>query len=205
MIEHLATFGVLSLILTVAPKPEQPAGAPRLPAEGQARRRPGGWRSRQRVAGLGHLLGRRADRDPGRLGAALPGIQLAGAAYLVVLGARAWRAQNRHLAGQEAVCPGRSPGFRAGLVSNLLNPKVGLFFLAVIPQFIPHHAHPAGYMLAFAATDAIIAAAWLLAVAWLSDKARAMLRRPRAQAALDRVAGTALVALGLKVAAGQLA
>jgi threonine/homoserine/homoserine lactone efflux protein len=69
-----------------------------------------------------------------------------------------------------------------------------------MPQFIPRHAHAAGYALAFAATDAIIAAAWLAAVAWISGKARALLRRPRARAALDRAAGTALIALGLKVA-----
>jgi threonine/homoserine/homoserine lactone efflux protein len=55
-----------------------------------------------------------------------------------------------------------------------------------------------------AATDAIIAAAWLSVVAWLSDKARTVLRRPRARAALDRMAGTARGALGLKVAAAQL-
>src|SRR5215471_13114694 len=58
--------------------------------------------------------------------------------------------------------------------------------------------------LAFAATDALIAGAWLAIVAWLSDRARALLHRPRVRSALDRAAGTALIALGLKVAAEQL-
>ena len=72
-----------------------------------------------------------------------------------------------------------------------------------MPQFIPHHANVSGYALAFAATDALIAGAWLAIVAWLSDRARALLHRPRVRSALDRAAGTALVALGVKVAAGQ--
>jgi uncharacterized protein DUF899/LysE type translocator len=126
-------------------------------------------------------------------------VQLAGACYLVFLGIRGWRAT----AGHQSFRPQRSPGFRAGLLSNLLNPKVGLFFLAVMPQFIPHHASVTGYALAFAATDAVIAAVWLAAVAWISGKARTLLGRPRVRAALDRAAGTVLVALGLKVAAEQ--
>ena len=127
-------------------------------------------------------------------------LQLAGACYLVFLGIRGWRAA----AGHRTSRPLRSPGFRAGLLSNLLNPKVGLFFLTVMPQLIPHHTNVTSYALAFAATDALIAGAWLAIVAWLSDRARALLHRPRVRSALDRAAGTALVALGLKVAAEQL-
>jgi threonine/homoserine/homoserine lactone efflux protein len=61
------------------------------------------------------------------------------------------------------------------------------------------------YALAFTVTDALIAGSWLAIVAWLSDRARALLRRPRVRSALDRAAATALVALGLKVATEQLA
>lgn len=87
----------------------------------------------------------------------------------------------------------------------MLNPKVGLFFLTVMPQLLPHHARIAGYALAFALTDVLIAGTWLVTVAWISDKARTLLRRPRTRAVLDRAAGTTLVALGVKAAAGQLA
>jgi threonine/homoserine/homoserine lactone efflux protein len=132
-------------------------------------------------------------------------VQLAGAAYLVLQGIRGWRAARSPSGGHERPGRGPDPGFRTGLLSNVLNPKVGLFFLTVMPQLVPHHAHIAGYALAFAVTDALIAGAWLATVAWISDRARALLRRPRIRAALDRAAGATLLALGVKVAAGQLA
>jgi threonine/homoserine/homoserine lactone efflux protein len=132
-------------------------------------------------------------------------VQLAGAAYLVYLGIHGWRAARAQSPEREAARPALTAGFRAGLLSNLLNPKVGLFFLAVMPQFIPHHASAAGYALAFAATDVVIAGSWLAVVAWLSAWARELLRRKRARVVMDRAAGVTLAALGLKVAASQLA
>lgn len=71
--------------------------------------------------------------------------------------------------------------------------------LAMVALF-PHR-----YALAFAVTDMVIAGAWLTIVAWISDKAGTLLRRPRVRTALDRATGTVLVALGLKVAVEQLA
>ncbi|MGD0702500.1 MAG: LysE family transporter [Trebonia sp.] len=118
---------------------------------------------------------------------------------------RDWRGARSSPGGHEGPERGPEPGFRTGLLSHVLNPKVGLFFLTVRPRLIPHHAHIAAYALAFAATDVPIAGAWLTTVAWISDKARALLRRPRTRTALDRAAGATLFALGVKVAAGQLA
>ena len=199
MMTTVAAFAVMSLIVTVTPGPDS-----LLVLRSSLR---GGRRAGTRVAagaaggslawgvfsaaGLTALLAASAQ--------AYRAVQLAGACYLVVLGIRGWRAT----AGHEPARPRHSPGFRAGLLSNLLNPKVGLFFLAVMPQFIPHHVNVTSYVLAFAATDAVIAGAWLAAVAWISGQARTLLSRPRVRTALDRAAGTALVALGVKVAAEQ--
>ena len=200
MMARVAAFAVLSLIVTVTPGPDSllvlrssPLGGRRAGARvaGGAASGSLAW-GLFSAAGLTALLAASAQ--------AYRAVQLAGACYLVFLGLRGWRAR----AGHEPSRPRRSPGFRAGLLSNLLNPKVGLFFLTVMPQLIPHHANVTSYALAFAATDALIAGAWLAIVAWLSDRARALLHRPRVRSALDRAAGTALVALGLKVAAEQL-
>jgi threonine/homoserine/homoserine lactone efflux protein len=199
MMTKVAAFAVLSLIVAVTPGPDSllVLRSSLLSGRRAGARVAGGAASGSlawgicSVAGLTALLAASAQ--------AYRAVQLAGACYLVFLGIRGWRAT----AGHEPGRPRRSPGFRAGLLSNLLNPKVGLFFLAVMPQFIPHHAPVTTYALAFAATDAVIAGAWLAAVAWISGKARALLGRPRVRAALDRAAGTALVALGVKVAAEQ--
>jgi threonine/homoserine/homoserine lactone efflux protein len=98
-------------------------------------------------------------------------VQLAGAAYLVFQGIRGWRAVSFPAGGHERPGCGPDPGFRTGLLSNVLNPKARLFFAAV---------------------------------SWISDRARALLRRPRIRAVLDRAAGATLLVLGVKVAAGQL-
>lgn len=201
---RIAAFAVLSLILTVTPGPDsllvlrssllagRRAGA-RVAAGATSGSLAWGICS---AAGLTAILAASAQL--------YRALQLAGACYLLFLGIRGWRAAAGHVSGHAARSR-RSPGFRTGLLSNLLNPKVGLFFLTIMPQLIPHHANVTGYALAFAVTDALIAGAWLAIVAWLSDRARALLRRPRVRAALDRAAATALVALGLKVAAEQLA
>lgn len=200
MFDRIAAFAVLSLIVTVTPGPDSLLV---LRSSLQAGRRAGarvaaGATSGSLAWGICSAAGLTAIlAASAQLYRAL---QVAGACYLLFLGIRGWRSAAGHL----AVKSGRSPGFRTGLLSNLLNPKVGLFFLTVMPQLIPHHANVTSYALAFAVTDALIAGAWLAIVAWLSDRARALLRRPRVRRAMDRAAATALVALGLKVATEQL-
>lgn len=204
MMNSIAAFGVLSLIVAVSPGPDSLLvlrssllGGRRAGARAASGAASGSlaWGICS-AAGLTAILAASAQL--------YWVIQLAGAAYLVFLGIRSWRAKKSSPGGQADPRPRRSTGFRAGLVSNLLNPKVGLFFVAVMPQFIPHHAHATSYALAFAATDAVIAGVWLAAVAWISDRARALISRPGVRTALDRATGTALVALGLKVAAEQV-
>lgn len=201
----VAAFAVMSLILTVTPGPDsllvlrsslQAGRHTGIRVAGGAASGSVAWGICS-AAGLTAMLAASAQL--------YRAVQLAGALYLVILGIRGWLADSRPATEPDGARQrSSSTGFRTGLLSNLLNPKVGLFFLAVMPQFIPHHAHPTGYVLAFAATDGVIAGAWLLTVAWISDRAGRLLNRPRARAALDRAAGTALVALGVKVAAEQL-
>lgn len=131
-------------------------------------------------------------------------VELAGAAYLLVLGVQGWRTKTSATtaaSGVSAPRRGLAQGFRAGLLSSVLNPKLGLFFLAVMPQFIPRRASTAGYALTYAAIDALIAATWLVVVAWIGDRASRWIRRPRVRSTLDRVAGTVLIGIGLKLAA----
>ncbi|MFI9201895.1 LysE family translocator [Streptomyces sp. NPDC053048] len=146
-----------------------------------------------------------------RWDAAFTVVRLAGAAYLVLLGAQALWAQRRGAATAQAPlagtaetgadAPGVAEAFRQGLLSCLLNPKVGVFFVAVVPQFLPEGGSPLGTTLLFGAIDAVIAAAWMLLVAVSATRMLTWLRRPRVNRNLELATGGVLVALGVGTAA----
>ncbi|MGA4843816.1 LysE family translocator [Streptomyces sp. G45] len=140
-----------------------------------------------------------------RWDAAFMAVRLAGAAYLMLLGVQALRAL-RAGAGPSApaaVEPGAvstAQALRQGVLSCVLNPKVGIFFVAVVPQFLPEGHAPLAATLLFGAVDAVIAASWLLLVAFCTDRLLGWLRRPRVARALEGTAGGALLALGAATA-----
>jgi threonine/homoserine/homoserine lactone efflux protein len=122
-------------------------------------------------------------------------IKLVGAAYLVYLGVRTLLRPNH-----QATVVRRGSSFRQGLASNLLNPKIAIFFTSLLPQFVDaEHARPLDLLLLGLLFNCI-GIAWLLAYAELAARGRDVLRRPRVKRALDRVSGIALVALGVRLA-----
>ncbi|MEV7783417.1 LysE family translocator [Kitasatospora sp. NPDC088351] len=138
-------------------------------------------------------------------------VRLAGAAYLVFLGAQAlWRYRpGKSTDGTPAdAAPTSAPtpaptaarAFRQGLLSCLLNPKVGVFFVAVVPQFLPDGKAGFATTMLFGVVDAVIAGAWLLTVAVVATRALTWLRRPRVHRALERTTGGVLLALGIGTA-----
>ncbi len=133
-------------------------------------------------------------------------IKYAGAAYLAYLGLQALL--QRPLPAPDVPTAGsHQPGlpvskaFRTGLWSNLLNPKVGLFFLAVAPQFLPHGYPPLQITLLFGVIDAAVALAWLSVLAYLTSRALRWLRRPRVRLYLERATGLCLLGLATAAAA----
>jgi RhtB (resistance to homoserine/threonine) family protein len=133
-------------------------------------------------------------------------LKLIGAAYLIWLGLQALRAAG-HAARADTDEAASSPppmgvrgGFRQGFLSDLANPKIGVFFTSLLPQFVgPGHA----VLLPFLALGAVFVAmtiVWLCAYCLVAARAAETLMRPRVKAALDRVTGTVLIAIGLRVA-----
>ena len=125
-------------------------------------------------------------------------LRLAGAAYLVLLGLQALAAAARRRGGDlDASAPRRRRApFRQGILSNLGNPKMAVFFTSLLPQF----ASSFGGMLVLGAVFASFTLAWLSLYALAVAKASGFVRRPRVRRALDAVTGAALVALGLRLA-----
>jgi len=124
-------------------------------------------------------------------------IRLAGAAYLVVLGAQALAAALRGRPHQDRIHRRRSSAVRQGLLSNLGNPKMAVFFTSLLPQFAASFTGMLSLGLLFAA----LTLSWLSLYALAVARASGLLRKTRVRRALDAVTGLALVALGLRVAA----
>ena len=127
-------------------------------------------------------------------------LRLFGAAYLVLLGVQALRAaigrrpsamtRGGSRAGRPAV------GFRQGLVSNLGNPKMAVFFPSLLPQF----AHSFAALLSLGLVFAAMTLLWLSAYAVVVARAGDLLLRPRVRRTIDAVVGVVLVVFGVRLA-----
>ena len=124
-------------------------------------------------------------------------VKLAGALYLLWLGLQAIRHAGAHEASGRA--PGSSP-FRQGLLCNLLNPKAGIFFTALLPQFVSPQDPVLLVSLLMTAIAAVASLAWLSVYATVVPRAGDVLRRPRVRRALDRATGAVLIGLGVRLA-----
>lgn len=127
-------------------------------------------------------------------------VKLAGAAYLVVLGVRAIVAALRDAPHGAAPRPNtRAPGARRaavqGLLSNLGNPKMALFFAGVFPQFAPRE-HALAAMLAMGALFASMTALWLAGYAWAVARAARATRDRPVWRAVEAASGLVLAGLG---------
>ena len=140
-------------------------------------------------------------------------VRWAGAAYLVWLGVQTLRsamAPSPRDAGSIATdLPGRRPrlsasaGFRQGLLSDLGNPKMAVFFASVLPQFAPQGEGMLSALVLLGLAFALLTLIWLVAYAYAIAKAGDMLRRPAIRRTLEGLTGTVLIALGLRLATEQ--
>ena len=129
-------------------------------------------------------------------------LKLAGAAYLIYLGVSTlWhsRAAVQAAALAASAVPLRGL-YRQGLLSNLTNPKVGIFYTSFLPQFVEPGQSVLLWTSVLAAIHIAMGVVWLVFFAWLVARARDAVSRPRVRRVVDRVTGTVLVALGLRVA-----
>lgn len=147
-------------------------------------------------------------------------LRLAGGLYLIALGVQALRSARRvTAAGGEQVgaeqmaaepaarkqVAGRSGilgvGYRAGLVTNLLNPKVGVFFVTFLPGFVPRGAPIGATSLLFGAVFVAEGALYFAILLFLAERVATALRRPTVRRRLDRLTGVVLIGFGIRLAA----
>ena len=129
-------------------------------------------------------------------------IKYAGAAYLIWIGIQALRAKGGLAQGADVAAVPLRKVFRQSVLGNMMNPKVTLFFLVFLPQFVhADAAHPALQFvllgLVFMLQTAVVFSLFGLYAGWLGAWLR---RRPATGRWLDRAAGAIFVGLGIKVA-----
>ena len=201
MLGQITAFAVAATLVTLSPGPDMALVARRAITDG--------WR-RASVTSAGIVTGLLVHATASAVGisvilvrsaTAFTVLKIVGACYLVVLGVLTFRAARRSAPASEDR-PARSghTSFAQGFLNNVLNPKPALFYLAIMPQFF-EPGDPVLLLTAiFVAIHITISIVWLVSWGWLVSGAGRVLTGPRWRAALERVTGCVLVALGLRLA-----
>ncbi len=138
---------------------------------------------------------------------AFTAIKIAGAVYLLWLGAQTlWRARRSEpdAAGpgfEGAATPSRWRSYRSGLLTNLLNAKITVFYVTFLPQFVDPGAGAVARTGLLAALFLLMVSVWLLLYVVLLQRLRGVLSRDVVRRRLERVTGVVLVGLGVRLAA----
>ena len=133
-------------------------------------------------------------------------LKVIGAAYLVYLGVRMLMARTAALGSTDiAGLVNVWTAFRQGMLTNILNPKVALFFLALMPQFIEaDSATKVGAFLVLGLTFLTTGTVWCLVLALGASRVRSFFAdRPRALQGFSRASGALFIFLGLRLAASK--
>ncbi len=131
---------------------------------------------------------------------AFTALKLVGAAYLVYLGVQALRGSFRHASAAAIVTRRSTTPYLQGLLSNVLNPKVAVFYLTFLPQFMSPGDNVLLRSLAFAGAHSVMGIVWLSAFAYVVSRIGTALGGAGVRRWLERVTGGVLIALGARLA-----
>ena len=128
-------------------------------------------------------------------------MKTAGAAYLIWIGVQSFRTRTdaSDPGDRSRVSRGTAP-FAQGFLTNVLNPKVAIFYLTFLPQFIAPGEPVFRRSLFLASVHIAMGVVWLSAYAWFIERLGAVLTRPTVKAWLERATGGLLIALGVRLA-----
>ena len=123
-----------------------------------------------------------------------------GAAYLLWVGLRMLRHPRRSFASPEDADEPRGSAYVTGALTNLLNPKVGVFYVTFLPQFVPAGVSAGPYMLLLGAIHAVLGLIWFACLILATRPLTVFLRRPPVIVACDRLTGGVFMLFGLGLA-----
>jgi threonine/homoserine/homoserine lactone efflux protein len=141
------------------------------------------------------------------LGALLAASQLAytllrwvGAAYLLWVGYRMLRHPRRAFLVPAQARKDHRAAFATGALTNLLNPKIGVFYVSFLPQFVPPGVAVAPFILLLGAVHALLGLIWFACLIMATRPMTAFLTRPAVARSCDRLTGGVFMAFGLGLA-----
>ena len=136
------------------------------------------------------------------------GIKMLGAAYLIYLGVSSFL-KSRKAAKLPELPEARKvslrSGFTADALSTMLNPKVGLFYLAVVPQFLPHDGAALPIALLLGGINGAVGMAYLAILAFAAAKMVGWFKKPKVSQLIERSTSGILAALGVGIAVSTVA
>ncbi|WP_433257374.1 LysE family translocator [Streptosporangium sp. CA-135522] len=211
MLAAALAFTVVALILTVSPGPDTVIVLRTTVSSGHR----AGF-----LAGLGVNLGCYVWGVATALGltallaasdAAYTAVRIAGVAYLMWLGARAlWKARRSASTGPAGLAePGDGSGdapvralatMRTGFVTNLLNPKVGVIYMTLLPQFVPADVPVLPATLLLVTIHNLLGVAWFALVVLAASLMRRGLARPIVRRRMEQVTGIVFIGFGIRLA-----
>lgn len=129
-------------------------------------------------------------------------IKYAGAIYLIYLGLTSFiarkKGENSHIEGSKF--PQKKSAFKQGLLSNVLNPKVAIFFITFLPQFVTVGTNTTGQLVLMGAIYSVLSIIWFFVYVFFINYLREWLMSPKVQGIMDKATGLVLIGFGLKIA-----
>lgn len=127
-------------------------------------------------------------------------IQWAGAAYLVWLGISMLRNATSKIADAAVVEETKGGSwFIKGFLTNILNPKVGLFYISFLPQFIPDDVNAGLFGVLLASIHVAMGMVWFAVIIYATSSVATLIASDRARRWLDGITGAALVVIGARI------
>ncbi|GAB18708.1 hypothetical protein GOEFS_062_00170 [Gordonia effusa NBRC 100432] len=203
MLVEVASFLVAAVLLVLLPGPDSLVVIRGLSSGGRA----GGIRTSAGVlCGLlvwivAAVLGLSALLQASEVGFEV--LKIVGGCYLVWMGFQSLRAMRRAATDLESPAPSASrwsSGFFAGFLTDILNPKIGILFITLLPGFVPDGYPVALTTFALGLVYLLLTAAYFVALVVAAGKISTWMATPRIRRRIDGIAGLALVGFGLRLA-----
>ncbi|EDL62778.1 LysE family translocator [Bacillus sp. SG-1] len=127
----------------------------------------------------------------------------AGALYLVYLGVKSILSLRKSSLTEELSQDNKYKNksyFKQGFLTNILNPKVAVFFLTFLPQFVNTGSEPLVPFLLMGITYAVLTAGWFLLYIFLINQISTFMKKPNTTKVIEALTGTVLIGFGIKLA-----